>query len=34
MKYKLIKTDGQACLGLLVFGRGIVETSAFMPVGA
>lgn len=33
MEYQLLKTDGQARRGRLVFDRGIVETPAFMPVG-
>ncbi|MGR9073705.1 MAG: tRNA guanosine(34) transglycosylase Tgt [Gammaproteobacteria bacterium] len=33
MKFKLINTDGLARRGRLQFGRGIVETPAFMPVG-
>ncbi|MGP4123297.1 MAG: tRNA guanosine(34) transglycosylase Tgt [Sodalis sp. (in: enterobacteria)] len=33
MKYQLLKTDGQARRGRLVFKRGIVETPAFIPVG-
>ncbi|WMQ73970.1 MAG: Queuine tRNA-ribosyltransferase [Sodalis sp.] len=33
MEYQLLKTDGQARRGRLVFDRGVVETPAFMPVG-
>ena len=33
MQYKLINTDGKARRGRLTFGRGTVETPAFMPVG-
>lgn len=33
MKYELLQTDGRARRGRLVFERGVVETSAFMPVG-
>jgi queuine tRNA-ribosyltransferase len=33
MKYELIKTDGKARRGRMVFPRGVVETPAFMPVG-
>ncbi|AWL12738.1 tRNA-guanine(34) transglycosylase [Saliniradius amylolyticus] len=33
MKYELLKTDGAARRGRLVFERGVVETPAFMPVG-
>jgi queuine tRNA-ribosyltransferase len=33
MKFDLIKTDGNARRGRLSFGRGNVETPAFMPVG-
>ena len=33
MKFKLIKTDGAARRGRMAFGRGMVETPAFMPVG-
>ena len=33
MKYELINTDGKARRGRLTFGRGTVETPAFMPVG-
>lgn len=33
MKYQLLKIDGQARRGRLVFNRGVVETPAFMPVG-
>ncbi|CUX96492.1 tRNA guanosine(34) transglycosylase Tgt [Candidatus Doolittlea endobia] len=33
MEYQLLKTDGQARRGRLVFERGVVETPAFMPVG-
>lgn len=33
MKFELLKTDGKARRGRLVFERGIVETPAFMPVG-
>ncbi|TKI06314.1 tRNA guanosine(34) transglycosylase Tgt [Martelella alba] len=33
MKYQLIKTDGPARRGRLLFERGVVETPAFMPVG-
>lgn len=33
MKFNLMKTDGKARRGQLVFERGVVETPAFMPVG-
>lgn len=33
MKYKLITTDGLARRGEIEFGRGSVQTPAFMPVG-
>ncbi len=33
MKFEKITTDGQARRGRLTFGRGTVETPAFMPVG-
>lgn len=33
MHYELIKTDGLARRGRVVFGRGTVNTPAFMPVG-
>lgn len=33
MKYELIKKDGKARRGRLIFDRGVVETPAFMPVG-
>jgi queuine tRNA-ribosyltransferase len=33
MKFKLLNTDGPARRGRLSFGRGAVETPAFMPVG-
>ena len=33
MDFKLLKTDGLARRGQLVFDRGTVETPAFMPVG-
>jgi len=33
MKFKLIKTEGRARRGELQFGRGTVQTPAFMPVG-
>jgi queuine tRNA-ribosyltransferase len=33
MKFELLKTDGKARRGRMVFDRGIVETPAFMPVG-
>ncbi len=33
MEFKLLKTDGLARRGQLVFDRGTVETPAFMPVG-
>ncbi|ATF09863.1 tRNA guanosine(34) transglycosylase Tgt [Candidatus Enterovibrio altilux] len=33
MKYELINKEGQARRGRLIFGRGTVETPAFMPVG-
>lgn len=33
MKYQLLKTDGHARRGRLMFNRGVVETPAFMPVG-
>lgn len=33
MKFNLLKTDGLARRGQLVFDRGVVETPAFMPVG-
>jgi len=33
MKYELLNTDGKARRGRLTFERGIVERSAFMPVG-
>ena len=33
MKFELIKQDGHARRGRLVFERGMVETPAFMPVG-
>ncbi|MFM2481573.1 tRNA guanosine(34) transglycosylase Tgt [Celerinatantimonas sp. YJH-8] len=33
MKYELLKTDGKARRGQLIFDRGTVQTPAFMPVG-
>ena len=33
MKFKLLKSDGNARRGTLTFERGTVETPAFMPVG-
>lgn len=33
MKYELLKTDGKARRGQLIFERGSVQTPAFMPVG-
>jgi len=33
MRFELLKQDGRARRGRLHFGRGIVETPAFMPVG-
>jgi queuine tRNA-ribosyltransferase len=33
MQFELLKTDGSARRGRLVFDRGTVETPAFMPVG-
>ena len=33
MQFKLLKNDGDARRGRLVFPRGVVETPAFMPVG-
>jgi queuine tRNA-ribosyltransferase len=33
MQFKLLKTDGNARRGKLVFPRGVVETPTFMPVG-
>ncbi len=33
MKFELLKQDGKARRGRLVFERGVVETPAFMPVG-
>jgi len=33
LKYELIKRDGRARRGRIIFPRGIVETPAFMPVG-
>jgi queuine tRNA-ribosyltransferase len=33
MKFELLKTDGIARRGRLIFSRGIVDTPAFMPVG-
>lgn len=33
MQFDLLKTDGQARRGRLIFPRGVVETPAFMPVG-
>ena len=33
MQYELLKTEGKARRGRLVFDRGVVETPAFMPVG-
>ncbi len=33
MKFELLKTDGAARRGRLIFDRGVVETPAFMPVG-
>ncbi|MBX4181213.1 tRNA guanosine(34) transglycosylase Tgt [Sodalis sp. CWE] len=33
MKFQLLKTNGQARHGKMIFDRGIVETPAFMPVG-
>jgi queuine tRNA-ribosyltransferase len=33
MQFELLKTDGEARRGKLVFSRGLVETPAFMPVG-
>jgi len=33
MQFELLKTDGKARRGRLIFDRGTVETPAFMPVG-
>ncbi|MBT7182743.1 MAG: tRNA-guanine transglycosylase, partial [Acidiferrobacteraceae bacterium] len=33
MKFSIMDTDGEARRGRLAFGRGIVDTPAFMPVG-
>ena len=33
LKFQLLARDGQARRGRLVFGRGVVETPTFMPVG-
>ena len=33
MKFELLKTDGAARRGRMIFPRGVVETPAFMPVG-
>lgn len=33
MKYELLKTDGKARRGQMIFERGLVQTPAFMPVG-
>ncbi|MDN4503747.1 tRNA guanosine(34) transglycosylase Tgt [Alteromonadaceae bacterium BrNp21-10] len=33
MQFELIKTDGKARRGRMIFDRGVVETPAFMPVG-
>jgi queuine tRNA-ribosyltransferase len=33
MRFELLQTDGAARRGRLLFGRGTVETPAFMPVG-
>jgi len=33
MKFELLKQDGRARRGRLIFDRGVVETPAFMPVG-
>ena len=33
MQYELLKTEGKARRGRLLFERGVVETPAFMPVG-
>ena len=33
MKFSVMDTDGEARRGRLAFGRGSVETPAFMPVG-
>lgn len=33
MEFNLLKTEGKARRGQLVFDRGVVETPAFMPVG-
>jgi queuine tRNA-ribosyltransferase len=33
MKFELHQTDGRARRGRMVFGRGVVDTPAFMPVG-
>ncbi|MCG7811726.1 tRNA guanosine(34) transglycosylase Tgt [Alteromonas sp. MCA-1] len=33
MQFELLKTEGRARRGRLVFERGVVETPAFMPVG-
>ncbi|SIN78038.1 tRNA-guanine transglycosylase [Sulfurivirga caldicuralii] len=33
MKFELLKTDGPARRGRIIFDRGVVETPAFMPVG-
>lgn len=33
MKFELIATEGRARRGRMRFGRGVVETPAFMPVG-
>ncbi|CUX95829.1 Queuine tRNA-ribosyltransferase [Candidatus Gullanella endobia] len=33
MEFQLLKTDGQARRGRLIFNRGVVETPAFMPLG-
>src|SRR5690606_35280438 len=33
MQFELLKTDGLARRGRIIFERGVVETPAFMPVG-
>ncbi|HTE40953.1 MAG TPA: tRNA guanosine(34) transglycosylase Tgt [Steroidobacteraceae bacterium] len=33
MQFELLKTDGRARRGRMTFGRGVVETPVFMPVG-
>ena len=33
MKFEVRQTDGRARRGRMIFGRGVVDTPAFMPVG-